>query len=95
MTLFDKLTVFRRLVSNVAFDCSRDCFLNRLHASLSLFNDINDFCFIDTHNKQYYNAHFYLADVIELSNSHNSIIIDVFICYSDNLLSNLYYRVDV
>lgn len=95
MTLFEKLSVFRRLVSNVVFDCSRDCFLDRLHDSVSLFNNINDFCFIDTHNKQYYNSHFYLADVIEVSNYHNSIIIDVFICYSVNLCSNIYYRVDV
>lgn len=95
MTLFDKLLVFRRLVSNVVFDCSRDSFLDRLHYSVSSFNDIHDFCFIDTHNKQYYNAHFYLADVIEVRNYHNSIIIDVFICFCDNLRSNIYYRVDV
>lgn len=95
MTLFDKLLVFRRLVNNLQFDCSRERFLDNLHESVSLFNDLYDFCFIDTRNKQYQDVHFYLSDVIELSNFHNSIIIDVFICYSDRLNSNIYYRVDV
>lgn len=95
MTLFDKLLVFRRLVHNLDLDCSRECFLDHLHESVSLFNDINDFCFIDTRNKHYHDVHFYLSDVIELSNFHSSIIIDVFICYSDRLNSNIYYRVDV
>ena len=96
MTLHDKLDCFRRLVSSLVFDSSRVSFYSSLHDVVSFFNNTSDFCFIDTHNKQYCSsAHFYLADVLVVRNDYESIIIDVFICYSDSLLSNIYYRVDV
>ncbi|AXH76138.1 MAG: hypothetical protein [Microviridae sp.] len=96
MTLHDKLDTFRRLVNSLVFDSSRVSFYSSLHDVVSFFNNSSDYCYIDTRNKQYCcSAHFFLADVLEVRNDYDSIIIDVFICYSDTLVSNIYYRVDV
>lgn len=96
MTLHDKLNTFRRLVNSLVFDSSRVSYYSSLTDVVSIFNNSSDFCFIDTRNKQYSRtAHFFLADVLEVRNDYESIIIDVFICYDDTLKSNIYYRVDV
>lgn len=96
MMLPDKLDIFRRLVNSVVFDCSRECFYNRLKDIISSFNETSHFWFIDVHNKHYpFGLHFHLADVISVRNPFESIFIDVFICFSDHPLPDVYFRFDL
>lgn len=96
MMLPDKLDIFRRLVNSVGFDCSRECFYLRLKDIISSFNEYSHFCFIDVHNKHYPPCfHFHLADVISVRNPFESIYIDVYICFSDFPLPNVYFRLDL
>ncbi len=99
MTLFEKLTTFRRLVGSVPFVRSRKNFYSRFLSRVSSFNIDSDYSYINVVNKTFAKElNFRLIDVFEVPSSclEQDITINVYACimYND-LTPHIYYRVNV
>ena len=99
MTLFEKLTTFRRLVGSVPNLRSCKNFYSRLLSRVSSFNIDSDYCYINLDNKDFLKDQlFTLVDIVEVPASQlaSDIIIHVYACLMYNeILPHLYYKVCV
>ena len=80
MTLFEKLTTFRRLVGSVPYLRSRKNFYSRLLSRVSSFNIDSDYCYINLDKKDFPKyQQFTLVDIVEVPASQlaSDIIIQV------------------
>ncbi|QRV61927.1 hypothetical protein [Microvirus sp.] len=99
MTLFEKLTTFRRLVGSVPYVRSRKNFYSRLLSRIAAHNIDSDYCYLNL-DKQEFPKTFRLTllDIIEVPASQLSsdIIIHVYCCFFvDSTLPHIYYKVHV
>ena len=96
MTLFDKLTNFRRLASEVLFFSSEKEFEQRLMSHLASFNIDSSYSIIRLRKRHYSLGYLCLADSFssEAVRIHRSAIITVFF-FSENTVfnPNLYYTI--
>ena len=99
MTLFEKLSIFRRLVGSVPYIRSRRNFYSRLLSRVSTFNIDSSYSYINLANKDFPDSHqFSLVDIIEVpaSQLQRDIIIEVYACIiSNGIINHLYYKVNV
>lgn len=97
MTLFEKLTTFRRLVGSDAR--SRKNFYYPFLTRVSSFFVDSDYCYVNLDKKDFPKyQNFILVDTLRVraSQSAPDIIIYVYACImNDELLPHLYYRVNV
>ncbi len=99
MTLFEKLTTFRRLVCSVPYVRSRKNFYSRFLTRVSSFNIESDYSYINLANKDFHDYQkFNLVDIIQVPSSTllSDIIIEVYACiiYND-IVNQIYYKVNV